>query len=175
MKFIIYFCFFLAACFFHPLIAAEKITKCSIYFDAVNTCNYKHISALLIVKKISDDEIQLEQIQLNNQQKKSVLNITNNTYMIEGDRGYISFSDINFDGVADISITTSFGLANLYLDYWVYDPHKQEYLYVGNFTKFNFMHKNKTLSNRIKLNASEYQTIHYFWQGYNLLKQAGSK
>lgn len=52
--------------------------------------------------------------------------------MLKADRGHISFADINFDAAPDIAITTSFGLANLYMDYWVFDPVNKRYDYIGN-------------------------------------------
>ena len=99
------------------------------------------------------------------------MNISKDTSILDGDKGYISFADINFDSIPDISITTSFGLANLYMDYWVYDSANKIYSYVGNFSSFKINNKNKTLSNVVKSSAAEYINTTYTWNGFKLKKK----
>ena len=75
-----------------------------------------------------------------------------------------------FDSVPDIAITTSFGLADLYIDYLVYDTIKKKYSYVGNFTQFN-IHNNKILSNVVKISAAKYKNMVYSWKGFKLTRK----
>ncbi len=58
-------------------------------------------------------------------------------------------------------MTTSFGLANLYMDYWVFDPVNKQYAYIGNLCELKINSKDKTLSNVVKVNAAEYENNIY--------------
>ena len=145
--------------------------SCDIFFKGIGPCVHKSISVNVGVEKIADDEQLLKTLNVNNKGMKYTLQIKNETTMLDGDRGYISFEDINFDGFPDIAITTSFGLANLYLDYWVYDSHLQKYSYLGNYSQFKLDHKLKTLMNVVKINAAKYENSTYLWKGYDLIKQ----
>lgn len=46
-----------------------------------------------------------------------------------------SFSqvDLNLDGFGDLALVTSRGVANTYADYWVFDPHGEQFYLLGNF------------------------------------------
>jgi hypothetical protein len=88
--------------------------------------------------------------------------------ILAGDIGYVLFPDINFDSNPDLAVTTSFGTPNLYLDYWVFDPTQQKYIFVGNYPKFDINTKTKTLGATIKDSAEQYQTIDWKWNGNSL-------
>jgi len=126
---------------------------------------------LLNTEPLAADEKILKSLQLVYKGSTHSLSVSKDTHMLEGDKGYISFADINFDGLADIAITTSFGLGNLYLDYWVYDSVNNQYNFLGNFSKFTLSPADKTLSNVVKLNAVNYENYTYHWQGLSLVKQ----
>ncbi|MFK5913244.1 MAG: hypothetical protein QM484_02640 [Woeseiaceae bacterium] len=141
---------------------------CDVFYKTIGPCVYKDITVNVDVKKISSDEKLLQHLNILKQGNKYTLNISKNTSILEGDKGYISFADINFDNVPDVAITTSFGLASLYMDYWVFDAVKNEYTDIGNYTKFEINNKNKTLSNVIKINAAKYKNTTYSWRGFKL-------
>jgi len=149
----------------------DAVESCDIFFKNAGPCLYKEINVEIEVKEIASDEVLLKSLNVINNGKRHSLQIMSETSMLDGDRGYISFSDINFDGVPDIAITTSFGLANLYIDYWVYDSQNHKYRYIGNYSKFELNQKLKTLSNVIKVNAAEYENNTYSWEGYKLIKK----
>ena len=50
--------------------------------------------------------------------------------------------DINSDGYNDLFFTTSYGIANYYKDYWLYDSLKQEFVYIGNFPSLKLENNN---------------------------------
>ena len=147
------------------------IETCDVLFKKSNPCIYMGIKVRLVTEKIADDEKKLKILDVTYQERQQLLKITEDSSMLEGDRGYISFADINFDGTPDIAITTSFGLANLYLDYWVYDTGKNKYIYLGNFTEFKLDKKQRTLSNVTKMNAAKYTNATFLWKGYNLVEK----
>lgn len=164
----------LALLFCSSLNAAEDNENCSFLFSSLKACNYKNISVMLEVNNVAADEIKLKKLHVVNNGNEYILNISSGVYMLQGDKGNISFADINFDGYADIGITTSFGLANLYFDYWVYDVYNKAYKYIGNFSKFKLNAQNKSLSNSVKLSANQYKNNTYYWSKYRLLKKNGS-
>jgi len=151
--------------------AVEEVETCELLFDMAGSCVYKGITAGLLTTKLNFDEKILNSLVVINQGNKHSLSITKDTFILEGDKGYISFQDINFDGYPDIAITTSFGLANIYLDYWVYNTTNKQYVFVGNFSKLKLNDELKILSNRIKINAAEYKNNTYIWQGLKLVAQ----
>jgi len=87
------------------------------------------------------------------------------------DTGYIKNKDINFDGHADIAITTSFGTPNLYFDYWVYDTKEEGFIYVGNYGDFDIDIDKKILLTNEKINAANYKKSSYQWQGNTLISK----
>ncbi len=147
-----------------------SVETCDITFNMAGPCQYKQITVNMNVEKRASDEIALVALNVVNQGKVHLLKITKDVSMLDGDKGYISFSDINFDGSPDLAITTSFGLANLYLDYWVYDTDNKKYSYIGNFSVFKFDFKNKVLSNTVKVNAAKYENTTYKWNRLKLIK-----
>ena len=144
---------------------------CEFSFKDTGPCLYKDIKVSLAVKKIASDEKTLQQLNVEKNGKTFSLSISKDTSILDGDKGFISFADINFDSIPDIAITTSFGLANLYMDYWVYDSSKNKYSYVGNYTKFNIDENNKILSNVVKISAAKYEKATYLWKGFKLLQK----
>jgi len=144
---------------------------CDISFKDNGPCVYNNIIVNVRADKVTDDEKRLKILDVVNNGKKHTLQIVSQPSMLEGDKGYISFADINFDGYPDIAVTTSFGLANLYLEYWVYEPHIHTYQYIGNYVKFELNFRLKTLSHIIKINAQRYEKNTYYWKDYKLVKQ----
>lgn len=144
---------------------------CNLSFETLGPCVYKNIKVNVVVEKIASDEMLIKRLNIVNQEKIYTLEIAEDTTMREGDRGYISFSDINFDTVPDIAMTTSFGLANLYMDYWVFDPVNKQYDYIGNLCELKINSKDKTLSNVVKVNAAKYENNLYMWEGFELVKK----
>lgn len=154
----------------------DKITTvdsetCDLYFKMSDPCVYINIKVNVGVEKIASDEKLIQKLDIVNQGNSYTLNISEDTSMLEGDRGYISFADINFDAIPDVAVTTSFGLANLYVDYWVFDPVNKQYDYIGNFSELKINSKDKTLSNVVKINAANYENNLYMWQGIKLVKK----
>ena len=142
---------------------------CDIYFQITKPCKYKKLVADLVVEDIASDEKSLKKLNIDYKGEKYKLIISDDVSMLKGDKGYISFEDINFDGVADIALTTSFGLANLYLDYWVYNTDLNKYIYIGNHAKFDINYKNHSLSNTVKVSAAKYDKKTYIWKDFNLI------
>lgn len=152
----------------------KSITKsevCELFFKSTGPCVYGDVKVNLDVKKVAADEKLLQRLNIEKQGKMFSMNISKDTSILDGDKGYISFADINFDSIPDISITTSFGLANLYMDYWVYDSVNKKYSYVGNFAAFKINNKNRTLSNVVKSSAVDYINTTYIWNGFKLYKK----
>jgi len=143
---------------------------CDIFFNEIGPCAYKDITVDVSVINLASDEKLLQKLTVINNGRKHTLNISKNTTIIDGDMGYISFVDINFDSIPDIAITTSFGLANLYFDYWVFDTTLNKYSYIGNFTQFKIDSIHKTLSNVVKISAAKYKNAVYTWKGFKLIK-----
>ena len=144
---------------------------CDIFFIVNGPCVYKGIIVNVRADKVSDNEKQLKSLHILNDGRIQTLKIVDDVFMFDGDRGYVSFADINFDGYPDIAITTSFGLANLYLDYWVYEPHRHTYQYIGNYAKFELNTRLKNLSNEVKVSAVKYEKNTYYWEESHLIKK----
>lgn len=165
--------FFVVACESSEPISAfgESPVECEIQFNKLGVCAYKNktdIKVKVESEMVADDEKTLKALEVEINKKKILLPITPDTAILEGDIGYISFSDINFDGFPDLSITTSFGVANLYLDYWVYVPYSSTYIHVGNFPHLTLNAKEKTVSATVKINAASYESKTWRWHGVAL-------
>ena len=145
-----------------------KSQRCEITFTSQTPCSYNGVSVKLHAETLGIDEKSLQSLEVFSNSTNQTLEISPDTSLIEGDKGYISLSDINFDEIPDIAITTSFGVANLYLDYWVFDTDKKQYVFIGNYGELKLDLKNQMLSNVIKINAASYQNNYYVWDGYTL-------
>lgn len=143
---------------------------CEFNFDKTS-CIYQYYTVNLNTKQLQSDELSILSLAVSYRKINHILDLTADTTLLKGDKGYISFEDLNFDGIADLGITTSFGVANLYLDYWVYNPKQKKFLYVGNHTKFTIDSTNNTLSNTVKINAAKYENKTYYWNEYKLIKK----
>ncbi len=64
------------------------------------------------------------------------LDVHKMTPVPKGDDFFIGADDINFDGYRDLFFATSRGVANTYADYWLFDPAKGEFTYLGNTPVF---------------------------------------
>lgn len=153
---------------------AESISLasvCEFDFHKLSQCRHGDYQVSIQTSPLADDEIQLKTLLLNYKGKQYSLEITADTSLLDGDRGIIAFDDINFDGIADIAISTSFGLANQYMDYWVYDAAKKRFNKIGNHAHFSLNPADKTLSNTVKIDAANYQKNIYSWQDGKLVKK----
>lgn len=150
-------------------------TECIFKFDAKPACTYKMdkyaITVSVVTKSIAENEIELTQASISYDGKKQILDISPDVSMMDGATGIVQFDDINFDGMPDLAISTSFGVANQYFDYWVHDREGDEYKFVGNFPKFTINKINKMLEATVKLNATSYEKQIYRWQGIKLIRK----
>lgn len=144
---------------------------CDISFTSLGPCQSSIGQVEVEAEAVEIDEKILQVLKVDYQGKIHRLEMTADTSMLDGDIGFIALEDINFDGNPDLSITTSFGLANLYLDYWVFDPDRQQFHYLGNYAKFERDEKNKTLSNVVKENAATYTSSTFSWEGLKLIRR----
>lgn len=173
-----FICCFVAACSAAEppeTSARNRSIECEFSFHELDSCGYQskdtEIKVQIKTAAIEEDELGLMALSVENNRKKFALNISPDTTLLEGDIGFISFADINFDNTADLAITTSFGVANLYFDYWVYQPEKAEYVYIGNMPKLTLDPATKTVTTKIKLNAASYEKNIFIWKGGALIKQ----
>lgn len=148
---------------------------CDIAFDKLTPCTYQSgnstIEITIMSTNVADDEKSIDQLIANTNQKTQTLLVTENTSLLTGDIGYISFADINFDDVPDLAITTSFGTPNLYLDYWVFNTDIKQYVFVGNFPELKLDKKNKTITTEVKSNAENYKIEKWHWHRGELKQQ----
>ena len=149
-------------------------TECEFSFKQLNTCTYKtavyDVNISIESDVVAEDEKTIKKIITNVNNIEQELLVSPDTSILEGDLGYISFADINFDKVPDLAITTSFGAPNLYLDYWIYDIKQKKYISVGNYPKFTINEQKKILSAKIKSDAATYQNIEWHWNNNALQK-----
>lgn len=153
----------------------EATTECEFSLDHLNSCGYRsknfEIEVQLETATIDKDELGLLALTVINNRKKFELPISADTSLLEGDMGFISFPDINFDSIPDLAITTSFGVANLYLDYWVYQPEQKNYFYVGNLPQLILDSSTRTITTRVKNNAGSYEESSLIWSNGSLIKR----
>lgn len=152
---------------------AESISQtleCNFDFHTLSACIKGEYQVSIQARPLAVDEIQLQALQVSYHGKQQALSITPDTSLLDGDKGIISFEDINFDGIADIAISTSFGLANLYMDYWVFNKEEKRFIKIGNYARFILNPASKSLSSTVKIDATNYQKQVYTWQAYKLVK-----
>lgn len=111
----------------------------------------------------------LEQLTVTVGEHVQQLPITEHTVMLESDQGYLAFQDINFDGHRDLALTTSFSTANLYLDYWRYDPEQQRFEPVGNYPQLTPVPGKQQLQSTIRHSAERHENTRWHWQGHRLI------
>jgi hypothetical protein len=177
MRILILACICLTAC--NNAVGVEPLsnagTECLFKFNAKPVCTYQYdkhtISVLLITKLIAENEMELSQAAVEMDGIKTIQNISPDTSMLDGDIGIVLFDDINFDGTPDLAISTSFGVANQYFDYWVRDNASGKYLSLGSLPKLSLNKTSKTLEATVKLNAANYEKQVYEWLGNNLIRK----
>lgn len=157
-----------------PVASADR--ECVFQFSEHPTCTYaagaSSIQLTLAASRIADNEIELTRAEVSIDGKQHELQLSADTSMIEGTAGSVLFDDIDFDGTADLAISTSFGTANQYLDYWIYDPAARQYIAVGNFPRLKPDPAAKTLEADVRVNAATHETQMYVVVGHKLeLKQ----
>lgn len=155
--------------------AKDPEVECTFQVSAEPACLYKtsahSVKVLLTIKRLAEDEIALINANVIFDGKPHTLSISPDVTMIKGDIGIVNFADINFDKIPDIAVSTSFGVANQYYDYWTYDPDSKSYHSIGNYPKLSINPTDRTLSATVKQNAAVYQTQKYFWNGRKLIKK----
>ncbi len=151
----------------------EKLARsvCEFDFTFTGECDYRQINIKFNTSNIAADEKLIKSLLVTVNSKKIELDVLADTVLFSSDVGHVSFEDINFDGLPDIAITTSFGTANLYLDYWVYVKKENTFKRVGNFSRFVVDENTKILRNTVKINAAEYQNNVYRWRHGELVKE----
>ena len=152
--------------------ASAADTECVFEFSATPTCSYVEgslsIQLTLVTRKIADNEIELPEAMVALEGKQHRLSLSADTSMTDGNKGSVLFDDISFDGMPDLAVSTSFGTANQYLDYWIYDPAAKEYVFVGNFPRLVPDPATKTLQADVRMNAASYETQVYAVVGNKL-------
>jgi len=143
---------------------------CPISITTLGPCAHNEIKASIFAKNLGTDKKVLQTLNVEYNGKTFPLAISKDTTIRDGDNGFVLFDDINFDGITDIAITTSFGKTNLYLDYWVYNKSDNKFEYVGNYVKFSVDQKNKTLSTIVKDVAAKFDNVSYTWKGLKLVR-----
>ena len=76
--------------------------------------------------------------------------------------------DINFDGYPDVGFQTVFSVANQYMDYWIFEPTTNSFLFMGNYPLLTPDVKNNSLSAVVKVDAKTYSHICYGWSSGKL-------
>ena len=161
------------ACEAQPDTAHQAVEReCEISFQKFGPCTLKtseyKISAKIITEDIAEDEKLISAVAIKNNNVVQTLSITEGTSMLDGDVGYVSFSDINFDNIPDLAVPTSFGTPNLYLDYWVFDAQQKKYSFVGNYPQLSIDKTKKIITTRVKESAASYQVTQWNWKEGNL-------
>ncbi len=151
--------------------STERKPECRFDFHKRPPCMQNDYQVFVQTIPLAEDEIQLQTLQVIHKSKRHLLNISIDTRMLDGDKGIISFEDINFDGIADIAVSTSFGSGNRYMDYWIFDKEKELFIKIGNYARFSLQPQKKWLSNTVKINAASYQDNIYFWRNNKLVKK----
>jgi len=171
--FILIVTFLVTACQTQPVNKPlTKEVECSVSFKNQH-CSFISEETSIIVelktKEINDAEKLLTglQVLLNNQEH--LLSVSEDITLFEHDIGYILLTDINFDGFPDLALSTSFGVANQYFDYWTYQPAHEKYEFIGNLPKLGLDKENNHLHSVIKINANEYKETSYSWHDGQLV------
>lgn len=142
-------------------------TECEISFKRLNECALETsgyaLTAQVIAEDIAADEKLISGLTVNTNDMVQNLTLTEGTTLIDGDIGSIMFTDIDFDDVPDLAITTSFGTPNLYLDYWRYDTRTKKYIPIGNHPQLIINRAKKTITTTVKLDAGSYKTTEWHW------------
>lgn len=156
----------------------KAIRLCEFDFNGVEGCTIKIDQQVVTIsiesRPLADDEQELTHLIINHADGKQHLPISSGVSMIEGDRGYILFEDINFDQRPDVAITTSFGTPNLYLDYWTTAENAKDFDYVGNFPQLSVDQASRSLSAEERVNAANYQNTTWRWDNAQLVIQEES-
>jgi hypothetical protein len=149
--------------------------ECQFSFEKINACFYKtkdyDITVNIEAENIASDEKSIKKLVTKVNGAQQMLSVSQDTSILNEDIGYISFADINFDKVPDLALTTSFDAPNLYLDYWIFDPKRKKYIYVGNYPEFTINNAEKILTSEIKNNAESYQQVEWHWNDNELEKR----
>lgn len=151
-------------------------TMCHFDFQRMEDChlilNQQPTTIGLTTTAVSEHELQLTHVVLNSGQERITLSLSHSVSIMPGDRGYVLVEDINFDQRPDIGISTSFGVANAYLDYWVTSENAEQFHYVGNFPRLEVDSKTQTLSATVRVSAANYENKRWRWEDQELVQIA---
>lgn len=161
---------FLAGLLVLTVEAGAATTACLFSFTEFPVCRSNDYAVRIRSERVDEKERRLESLRVTIGDRTQILEISPDTTMIEGDRGRVVFEDINFDDIPDLGVTTSFGVANLFLDYWVYEPGRQRFRFVGNYARLTPDRAERTLHSQIRINAVEYERRTYRWNEGRLIK-----
>lgn len=84
---------------------------------------------------------------------------------------WMEAKDINFDGYADLFLMSShgYGLANVWGDYWLFDPRSERFRYLGEHARFRIDTQRKRLLNSAKSSAVDVVDKEYAFGGGKLI------
>lgn len=146
---------------------------CEFYFTHADKCsiktNHKRLEISINTSLISENEVELTDILVQRDGDIISLPVSPDVSFIRGDRGYILIEDINLDQRPDIAVTTSFGVANLYLDYWVFSDNTEQFRHLGNFPRLEVDREEQTLAATVRVNATTYERKIWRWEGQALV------
>ena len=101
--------------------SAGSAAECDFGYSNMPSCMFDGYKVAIQRSRLAVDEIQLKAVLVSYRGKQQRLELSPDTSMLDDDKGVVLFDDINFDGIPDLAISTSFGLANQYMDYWIFD------------------------------------------------------
>lgn len=146
-------------------VTISQAGECRFDFHQQPPCNQGGYRVSIQTSPLAADEIRLKALAVSYHGKQQILGITPGTSLLTGDKGLILVEDINFDGMDDIAVSTSFGLANQYMDYWVFDKAKDRFIKLGNHARFTLHPADKALSNTVKVDAAHYRKQVFYLAG----------
>ncbi len=75
-----------------------------------------------------------------------ILNVSKMEPIYDDDEFLIIAEDINNDGYNDLALTTSYGITNKYIDYWIFDNKNNKFSFIGNYPILSINKQNNTIS-----------------------------
>ena len=149
-------------------------TLCDFDFYRIDECHMtvdqQRLTVSINTMLTSEHERQLTHVVVNNGNDTFTLPFSQSVSIMPGDRGYILVEDINFDKHPDIAVSTSFGVANPYLDYWVTSENAEHFHHIGHFPRLKVDSDTHTLSATVRVNAATYENKKWRWENRELVR-----